>query len=158
MQESVSFPVLHKSLAHPCSLGGTACCGVPAANFVLRWESFMRVSRGSLILAYEAWPICGDGLDLELRLTPAGGAPCLPGPLLSLHWFGIAASRGAQTCPCQAHADCEALLHRAPAVALVVQLMALVLALGLCTAPAEEAGCVSQHVGHGNQWVALCST
>ena len=87
----MAFPVLHKSLAHPCSSGGTACCGVPAANFVLRWESFLRVDQGSLILAYEAWPICGDGLDLELRISSPGEqprldlrassliAPCVPG-------------------------------------------------------------------------------
>ena len=66
------FPLLHKSLAHPCALDGSSCCGLPQANFVLRFESFLRAPQALLILAYEAWPICGDGLDLTLRLTHAG--------------------------------------------------------------------------------------
>ena len=69
---TVAFPLLHKALAHPCAGQGTACCGVPRANFVLRFESFLRAPTAMLVLAYEAWPICGDGLDLELRLTSLG--------------------------------------------------------------------------------------
>ena len=74
VQESASFPFpsLRRSLAHPCAADRTACCGMPRADFVLRFESFLYAPQATLLLAYEAWPICGDGLGLELRLTHAG--------------------------------------------------------------------------------------
>ena len=72
VQGTVPHPSLHRLLAHPCADSGTTCCGLPKADFVLRWESFLHAPQAVLILAYEAWPICGDGLDVELRLTHAG--------------------------------------------------------------------------------------
>ena len=61
--------MMQRALAHPCAGSDTACCGYAAASFVLRFESFLAATHGSIVLIYEAWPMCGDGLDVELLLT-----------------------------------------------------------------------------------------
>ncbi|KAK9907269.1 hypothetical protein WJX75_000339 [Coccomyxa subellipsoidea] len=68
------YPAMLHSLIHPCvSTTGPSCCGLPYAAFNLRFQSFVTAPQGMLLMAYEVWPICGDGLDLEIRLTPSGG-------------------------------------------------------------------------------------
>ena len=66
------YPALQHSLAHPCAGGGTSCCGFPSASLVVRFESFFASERAVLIMAYEVWPICGDGLDMSIVLTSLG--------------------------------------------------------------------------------------
>lgn len=70
LQEEKDFPSLHRALAHPCAMDGEQCCGLARADFVLRFESFFAAPNAGLTMAYEVWPVCGDGLDLEVRLTP----------------------------------------------------------------------------------------
>lgn len=45
---------------------GTSCCGLPAADFVLRFQSFLTAPSALFTMAYEVWPVCGDGLDLSV--------------------------------------------------------------------------------------------
>ncbi|KAK9805857.1 hypothetical protein WJX73_008965 [Symbiochloris irregularis] len=67
------YPSMHHSLLHPCANAGGGCCNSSAyAPFVLRYESFFHSRQALLVLAYEVWPTCGDGLDFIVRLTPAG--------------------------------------------------------------------------------------
>ena len=68
-QPDSSMPALSHSLAHPCSGGGTACCGYPTTPIITRFNSFFTSEHAVLIAAYEVWPICGDGLDIEISLS-----------------------------------------------------------------------------------------
>ena len=43
---------------------------------MLRFESFFAAESAMLVMAYEVWPICGDGLDMEIRLTSRSTRPC----------------------------------------------------------------------------------
>ncbi|CAL8462880.1 g2414 [Coccomyxa elongata] len=68
------YPAMLHSLIHPCaSTTGPTCCGLPAASFNLRFQSFVTAPQGMLLMAYEVWPICGDGFDLEIMVTSGGG-------------------------------------------------------------------------------------
>ena len=69
-----SYPSLSHSLMHPCAAGGTNCCGHPTAPIITRFNSFFSAEHAVLIMAYEAWPICGDGTDMEIVLTSTGAA------------------------------------------------------------------------------------
>ena len=71
-----SYPSLSHSLMHPCAAGGTNCCGHPSAPIITRFNSFFSAEHAVLIMAYEAWPICGDGTDMEIALTSRGQAFC----------------------------------------------------------------------------------
>lgn len=67
-----SYPSLAHSLMHPCAAGGNACCGHATAPIILRFNSFFSAKHAVLIMAYEAWPLCGDGTDMEIVLTSSG--------------------------------------------------------------------------------------
>ena len=60
---------------HDCAGGGTSCCGFPTAPIITRFNSYFASEHAALIMAYEVWPICGDGLDMEVALTSTGAAP-----------------------------------------------------------------------------------
>ena len=70
-----SYPSFSHSLMHPCAAGGTGCCGHPSAPIITRFHSFFTAEHAVLIMAYEAWPICGDGTDMEIALTSRGDCP-----------------------------------------------------------------------------------
>ena len=60
-----------------CAGGGTSCCGFPTAPIITRFNSYFASEHAALIMAYEVWPICGDGLDMEIALTSTGAAPSM---------------------------------------------------------------------------------
>ncbi|EIE24869.1 hypothetical protein COCSUDRAFT_53105 [Coccomyxa subellipsoidea C-169] len=67
------YPSMHHSLMHPCAGTEGGCCGNTGfAPFLLRYESFFHSTNALLVLAYEVWPICGDGMDFVVRLKPNG--------------------------------------------------------------------------------------
>lgn len=70
--EATSYPSMQHSLMHPCARAGTTCCGHATAPIVARFNSFFASEHAVLIMAYEVWPICGDGLDMEIALTSTG--------------------------------------------------------------------------------------
>ncbi|KAK9821580.1 hypothetical protein WJX81_008053 [Elliptochloris bilobata] len=83
--QSMPYPAMHHMLLHPCRApGSNTCCGSASASFTMRFQSFAAAPRGMLIMAYEVWPICGDGLDLEIRHTVAG-----TGASMQLHWQAV---------------------------------------------------------------------
>lgn len=71
-----SLPALQHSLMHPCAGGGSSCCGLDAAPIVTRFNSYFASKQAVLIMAYEVWPICGDGIDMEISLTSKGAPAC----------------------------------------------------------------------------------
>eukprot|EP00884_Botryococcus_braunii_P014758 jgi/Botrbrau1/23283/Bobra.0102s0026.1 len=63
---ALSYPSMHHALIHPCVSASGDCCGDVRGSVVLRWQSFFSSPNAQLVLAFEVWPICGDGLDLEV--------------------------------------------------------------------------------------------
>lgn len=94
LQAAREYPMLQRALAHPCGLDGDACCGLGRADFILRFRSFFSGPSAVLTMAYEVWPVCGDGLDLSLHLRPQReSCPPPPFPLLLFASF-VGMSRG----------------------------------------------------------------
>ena len=75
----IDYPHFNQQLLHPCHhLGGKCCNGTKHAPFMLRLTSFFHADQAALVLAYDAYPVCGDGFDFMVscfkiwRLFPEG--------------------------------------------------------------------------------------
>lgn len=67
----VDYPHAKHQLLHPCHHGGAKCCGGTVhAPIILRLTSFFHADQAALVLAYDAYPVCGDGFDFMVSAPP----------------------------------------------------------------------------------------
>ena len=64
----VPYPHVKRQLLHPCHHGGAKCCNETIhAPVILRLTSFFHADQAAFVLAYDAYPVCGDGFDFMVR-------------------------------------------------------------------------------------------
>ncbi|KAK9808906.1 hypothetical protein WJX72_006158 [[Myrmecia] bisecta] len=70
--EAYDYPSMHKFLLHPCaSTGSPGCCGgTMHSNAAIRLRSNFKAEPALAIVAFEVYPVCGDGLDVSVVWTP----------------------------------------------------------------------------------------
>lgn len=72
----IDYPHFKHQILHPCHHGGGKCCnGTHHSPFMLRLTSFFHAHQAALVLAYDAYPVCGDGFDFMVRRTAPNRAP-----------------------------------------------------------------------------------
>lgn len=85
----INYPHFKHQLLHPCRhLGGKCCNGTKHAPFMLRLTSYFHAEEAALMLAYDAYPVCGDGFDFLVRcpLIPLNTKP-QPSTAMSRHIY-----------------------------------------------------------------------
>ncbi|CAL8463815.1 g3349 [Coccomyxa elongata] len=81
--ETQIYPQLYRYILHPCvSWPGmpNMCGGLQTATGTLRFDSFLTQENVVIMLIYEVFPKCGDGVNFVVTLTPVDG-----GPVQTLH-------------------------------------------------------------------------
>ncbi|KAK9813475.1 hypothetical protein WJX73_001034 [Symbiochloris irregularis] len=72
--EGDMFPWVRAQQIHPCTTGH-CCYGPERAAVAVQLTSFFYAPEAKLVLSWEAFTMCGDGIDITATFRPAAGGP-----------------------------------------------------------------------------------